>query len=62
MKEEEKAKEKGKDHNHWLCPGIVVKVMSKSLADKGYYKQKGVVKEVIDKYVGEQACSQDRPR
>lgn len=27
--------------------------MSKSLAEKGYYKQKGVVKRVIDKYVGE---------
>nr|GEV11481.1 hypothetical protein [Tanacetum cinerariifolium] len=33
--------------------GIVVKVMSKDLADKGYYKQKGVVRKVIDKYVGE---------
>nr|GFA75292.1 hypothetical protein [Tanacetum cinerariifolium] len=32
--------------------GIVVKVMSKDLADKGYYKQKGVVHKVIDKYVG----------
>lgn len=27
--------------------------MSKSLAEKGYYKEKGVVKRVIDKYVGE---------
>ncbi|KAI4341906.1 hypothetical protein MLD38_026576 [Melastoma candidum] len=27
--------------------------MSKALADKGYYKQKGLVKKVIDKYVGE---------
>jgi DNA/RNA-binding protein KIN17 len=26
--------------------------MSKSLAEKGYYKQKGVVKRVIDNYVG----------
>ncbi|KAL0380026.1 UNVERIFIED_CONTAM: KIN17-like protein [Sesamum angustifolium] len=29
------------------------KVMSKALADKGYYKQKGVVRKVIDKYCGE---------
>ncbi|KAK7242967.1 hypothetical protein RIF29_37749 [Crotalaria pallida] len=27
--------------------------MSKVLAEKGYYKQKGVVRKVIDKYVGE---------
>jgi DNA/RNA-binding protein KIN17 len=27
--------------------------MSKLLAEKGYYKQKGVVKRVIEKYVGE---------
>jgi len=53
MKEEEKAKEKSNRKDYWLCPGIVVKVMSKSLAEKGYYKQKGVVKKVIDKYVGE---------
>jgi len=53
MKEEEEAKEKSNRKDYWLCPGIVVKVMSKSLAQKGYYKQKGVVKKVIDKYVGE---------
>jgi DNA/RNA-binding protein KIN17 len=53
MKEEEKAKERSNRKDYWLYPGIVVKVMSKSLAEKGYYKQKGVVKKVIDKYVGE---------
>lgn len=53
MKEEEKAKERSNRKDYWLCEGIVVKVMSKALADKGYYKQKGVVVKVIDKYVGE---------
>jgi DNA/RNA-binding protein KIN17 len=53
MKEEEKAKERSNRKDYWLYPGIVVKVMSKSLAEKGYYKQKGVVKKVIDKYVGD---------
>lgn len=53
MKEEEKAKERINRKDYWLCPGIVVKVMSKALADKGYYKQKGVVRKVIDKYCGE---------
>jgi DNA/RNA-binding protein KIN17 len=53
MKEEEKAKERSNRKDYWLSPGIVVKVMSKSLADKGYYKQKGVVKRVMDKYVRE---------
>ncbi|CAM9004023.1 unnamed protein product [Rhodiola kirilowii] len=53
MKEQEKAKERDNRKDYWLHEGIVVKVMSKALAEKGYYKQKGVVKRVIDKYVGE---------
>ncbi|KAH7656926.1 DNA/RNA-binding protein KIN17 protein [Dioscorea alata] len=53
IREEEKAKERSNRKDYWLCEGIIVKVMSKTLASKGYYKQKGVVKRVIDKYVGE---------
>lgn len=53
MREEERKKERVNRKNYWVCEGIIVKVMSKALADKGYYKQKGVVKKVIDKYVGE---------
>uniref|UniRef100_A0A1D1YY75 KIN17-like protein n=1 Tax=Anthurium amnicola TaxID=1678845 RepID=A0A1D1YY75_9ARAE len=53
MREEEKAKERSNRKDYWLCEGIVVKVLSKALAEKGYYKQKGLVIKVIDKYVGE---------
>ncbi|CAL1374509.1 unnamed protein product [Linum trigynum] len=53
MREEENVKEKKNRKDYWLYEGIIVKVMSKSLAEKGYYKQKGVVRKVIDKYVGE---------
>lgn len=53
MKEEEKKKERMNRKDYWLFEGIIVKVMSKALAEKGYYKQKGVVRKVIDKYVGE---------
>ncbi|KAI3679957.1 hypothetical protein L2E82_50693 [Cichorium intybus] len=53
IKEEEKAKERSNRKDYWLCEGIIVKVMSKDLAEKGYYKQKGVIRKVIDKYVGE---------
>ncbi|KAJ9160116.1 hypothetical protein P3X46_025547 [Hevea brasiliensis] len=53
MREEEKAKERSNRKDYWLCEGIIVKVMSKTLAEKGYYKQKGVLRKVIDKYVGE---------
>ncbi|CAA6661751.1 unnamed protein product [Spirodela intermedia] len=49
----ETATERSNRKDYWLCEGIVVKVMSRALADKGYYKQKGVVVKVIDKYVGE---------
>ncbi|VFQ70145.1 unnamed protein product [Cuscuta campestris] len=53
MREQEEAKERHNRKDYWLCEGIVVKVMSKALANKGYYKQKGSVRRVIDKYVGE---------
>lgn len=53
MREQEQAKERQNRKDYWLCEGIIVKVMSKALANKGYYKQKGVVRKVIDKYVGE---------
>lgn len=53
MREQEKAKERINRKDYWLCEGIVVKVMCKPLAEKGYYKQKGVVRKVVDKYVGE---------
>ncbi|XP_059628129.1 KIN17-like protein [Cornus florida] len=53
MREQEKAKERINRKDYWLCEGIVVKVMSRALAEKGYYKQKGVVRKIIDKYVGE---------
>ncbi|GMH20696.1 hypothetical protein Nepgr_022537 [Nepenthes gracilis] len=53
MREEEKAKERSNRKDYWLCEGIIVKVMSQALAEKGYYKKKGVVRKVIDKYVGE---------
>ncbi|KAI3985125.1 hypothetical protein MKX01_027211 [Papaver californicum] len=49
----EKAKERNNRKDYWLCEGIIVKVMSKDLAQKGYYKQKAQVVKVIDKYVGE---------
>ncbi|XP_022890951.1 KIN17-like protein [Olea europaea var. sylvestris] len=53
MREQEKAKERSNRKDYWLWEGIIVKVMSKALAEKGYYKQKGVIRKVIDKYVGE---------
>ncbi|XLR00969.1 hypothetical protein S83_067167 [Arachis hypogaea] len=43
IREEEKKKEKINRKDYWLREGIIVKVMSKALAEKGYYKQKGVV-------------------
>lgn len=39
--------------DHWLHAGIVVKVMSPALKAHGYYKQKGTVLRVIDRYLGE---------
>eukprot|EP00798_Chlamydomonas_sp_ICE-L_P015458 gene15458-21543_t len=47
------AKAKRARLDHWLHVGIVVKVMSKELKEHGYYKQKAVIENVIDKYIGE---------
>ncbi|KAL9226588.1 hypothetical protein vseg_002381 [Gypsophila vaccaria] len=52
-KMENKAVEKANRKDYWVCEGIVVKVMSKGLKEGGYYKMKGVVRKVIDKYVAE---------
>ncbi|XP_058128564.1 LOW QUALITY PROTEIN: DNA/RNA-binding protein KIN17 [Anopheles ziemanni] len=49
IKEEEKKKEKMNRKDYWLFEGIVVKLVTHSLGDK-YYKEKGVVVEVVDKY------------
>lgn len=49
IREEEMKKEKSNRKDYWLAEGIVVKLVAKSLGEK-YYKEKGVVLEVIDKY------------
>jgi len=53
MEHEESRKEQQNRKDYWLSKGIVVKVMNKKLADGAYYKMKGVVRQVHDKYVGE---------
>uniref|UniRef100_A0A6U0Y7K8 DNA/RNA-binding protein Kin17 WH-like domain-containing protein n=1 Tax=Rhizochromulina marina TaxID=1034831 RepID=A0A6U0Y7K8_9STRA len=59
MQQEEKrkqaslvAEEKQQRKDYWLHTGIVVKVINKKLAEGKYYKGKGDVVKVIDKYVG----------
>ncbi|XP_021849210.1 KIN17-like protein [Spinacia oleracea] len=53
MREEEDAKERKNRKSYWLCEEIVVKVTSKAWAEKGCYNKKGVVRKVVDKYIGE---------
>eukprot|EP01116_Phalansterium_solitarium_P022759 TRINITY_DN7635_c0_g1_i2.p3 TRINITY_DN7635_c0_g1~~TRINITY_DN7635_c0_g1_i2.p3 ORF type:complete len:184 (+),score=38.00 TRINITY_DN7635_c0_g1_i2:1102-1653(+) len=52
MREEELKKERINRKPYWIAENIVVKVMNKGLADGKYYKQKGVVSKVIEKYIG----------
>lgn len=47
--EEETKKERKNRKDYWLCEEIVVKVTASSLGEK-YYKKKGLVEEVLDKY------------
>lgn len=49
MQIEEQKKEKANRKDYWLAEGIVVKLITKALGDK-YYKEKGVVVDVFDKY------------
>ncbi|KAG2441697.1 hypothetical protein HXX76_003313 [Chlamydomonas incerta] len=53
------ASDSGRRLDHWLHTGIVVKVMAKELKEHGYYKQKGVVERVLDRYVAEVALLGD---
>eukprot|EP00038_Savillea_parva_P013242 m.7738 g.7738 ORF g.7738 m.7738 type:complete len:406 (+) comp2473_c0_seq1:218-1435(+) len=63
IKEEEEAKKLAKlqkleaevghrahHKDHWFAVGIIVKVVNKKVGGGKYYKAKGVVKEVIDRY------------
>ena len=39
--------------DYWLCEGLIVKIMNKVVGEGRYYKQKGVVVKVIDRYVAD---------
>lgn len=49
MKEEEEKRKKVTKKDYWLSEDIVVKIVTDSLGEK-YFKKKGVVVKVIDKY------------
>ena len=60
MREEEQRKsvqlqnqDKQERKDYWLHVGIVVKILNKRVGDGQYYKEKGTVERVIDRYVGE---------
>ncbi|GMI15861.1 hypothetical protein TrVE_jg5659 [Triparma verrucosa] len=52
LRKEEK-KKKGKRKDYWLRKDIVVKIKNKELADGKFYKKKGVVETVVEKYGAE---------
>ncbi|GAB6021500.1 DNA/RNA-binding protein kin17 [Chamberlinius hualienensis] len=49
IKEDEERKEAKNRKDYWLQKGIVVKIITKDLGEK-YYKMKGVVEEVVDRF------------
>jgi len=61
IEDEERRKAKKSRRDNWLEHDIVVKVVSRKLGEK-YYKQKGIVVDVLDKYTGvvEMLDSHDR--
>jgi DNA/RNA-binding protein KIN17 len=38
---------------NWICPDILVRIVSKKLASGKYFKRKGVVDRVLDKFTAE---------
>lgn len=51
IEQEQAMREKKNRKDHWLSPGIVVKIVSKHLGSE-FYKKKAIVKDVRDKYYG----------
>ena len=45
-----KREKKAKKKDYWLRKGIIIKVVNKKLEGGKYYKQKGVVETVVEKY------------
>ena len=39
--------------DHWICPGIIVKIMNKTLAHGEFYKAKAEITAVHDTYIAE---------
>ena len=50
MEEEERKRAKGAKSDSWLAEGIIVKVMNSSLRDGRYYKRKGTIERVVERY------------
>lgn len=50
--EEDRFKERKNRKDYWLHAGIIVKIVSKEASDK-FYKQKGEVTKILDKYTAE---------
>ena len=50
IESEERRKERNTRLEYWLFLGIIVNVLNKQLAQGKYYKQKGTIEEVVDRY------------
>jgi len=47
----------GERKDYWLSRGLVVKVMNKKVGDGKYYKLKGRVDKVIERYTGKKTTA-----
>ena len=56
---ESKKKAADKKTDYWLAAGIIVKVVNKKMLDGKYYKVKGVVEKLVDKYTGHVRMNSD---
>jgi DNA/RNA-binding protein KIN17 len=47
--------EEEEDHikDYWIIPGLVVKILNKTIADGQFYGKKGIITKVIDLYVAQ---------
>ncbi|KAI5632958.1 domain of kin17 curved DNA-binding protein domain-containing protein [Phthorimaea operculella] len=61
MLEEERKKERNNRKDYWLTENIIVKIVTKSLGDQ-FYKRKGVVEKVVDKYAAQVKLVDEKTR
>ena len=50
---EKNPKKSNKKQDNWISTGILIKILSKTLSNGAYYKRKGIITRIVDKYTAQ---------